>query len=425
MRIWLINVGEELPTDAGTPRLLRTGILAEHLVAKGHDVVWWNATFNHQRKEQRASATVQRATPQGYSSVLLYGRSYQRNISGSRIASQLQNALEFHRLAPTLPRPDAILCGYPTIELAALAVRFAKVACIPIAVDFRDMWPDVIAEQTTGTARLAAAPFLAVWNQTLHYIVRNATAIVGVTDGFVDWALDKVGRQRSPIDRSFHLAVNPQKPLQSDVARADAMWTKMGVGTDPTKLYTCFIGTLSRRLDIPTLVAGALSASAEVKQRLQLVVCGKGDLDGDLRNMVGDDDTVIFPGWRNAAEISALLSRCHIGTLPYLSTADFVRHYPNKVGEYLGAGLPIMTPLEGQVRTLLSKHNLGYFYQEANPESASRCLSDLVARCDELRAKRNAALAVYDELFDSTQIYADFVRYLEELPGAAAQKAIE
>ena len=43
MRIWLITVGEPLPTD-GAERLLRAGILADMLSAKGHDVVFWTST---------------------------------------------------------------------------------------------------------------------------------------------------------------------------------------------------------------------------------------------------------------------------------------------------------------------------------------------------------------------------------------------
>ena len=54
MRIFLLKIGEPLPTDDGSPRFLRMGLLAEMLVKQGHEVVWWTSTFNHAEKNLRA-----------------------------------------------------------------------------------------------------------------------------------------------------------------------------------------------------------------------------------------------------------------------------------------------------------------------------------------------------------------------------------
>src|SRR5262249_61124298 len=50
MKIWLITVGEPLPIESGQPRLLRTGILADLLARRGHQVTWWTSAFDHFRK---------------------------------------------------------------------------------------------------------------------------------------------------------------------------------------------------------------------------------------------------------------------------------------------------------------------------------------------------------------------------------------
>ncbi|GAI08595.1 unnamed protein product, partial [marine sediment metagenome] len=52
MRIWLITIGEPLPSDNNNDRLYRTGILAKLLIQRGHEVVWWTSTFDHVRKIQ-------------------------------------------------------------------------------------------------------------------------------------------------------------------------------------------------------------------------------------------------------------------------------------------------------------------------------------------------------------------------------------
>ena len=56
LRIWLLREGEPLPGDQ-RPRLMRTGLLAEWLAGKGHEVTWWCSTFNHQSKTYRSDET--------------------------------------------------------------------------------------------------------------------------------------------------------------------------------------------------------------------------------------------------------------------------------------------------------------------------------------------------------------------------------
>jgi hypothetical protein len=53
MRLWLVTVGEPLPSDGPNERLLRTGIFSRFLAEQGHQVVWWTAEFDHVRKCHR------------------------------------------------------------------------------------------------------------------------------------------------------------------------------------------------------------------------------------------------------------------------------------------------------------------------------------------------------------------------------------
>lgn len=418
MRIWLVNTGEEIPSDTGKPRLLRTGIMAERLARRGHEVTWWNSTVNHQRKEQRASTTTITDRPEGYKLVLLYGRLYSKNVSIRRIVSHVQNARAFEQLAPTMPRPDLILCGYPPIELAEAAVRFARSNSVPVAVDFRDMWPDIIAEYASGLSRIAAIPAVAYWNRSLRYSVQNATAILGVTEGYVDWALQRGGRPRGPLDKAFHLAINPSRPERSDILNAERFWDAQGVSADSQDTIGCYAGALSRRLDLKTLVGGAMHLSEEEKSKSKLIICGKGDQQEELKQLAQGQKHVFLAGWRNAAEIHVLLRRCHYGTFPYRSTPDFVNHYPNKIGECLGAGLPIMTGLTGLVRSLLEPRGLGYFYEEGDVRSAADCLRRITADRPNLDCRRRDAIQVYHELFDPDQIYDSFCEHLEHIAAA-------
>ncbi len=54
MRVWLLTVGEPLPTDGGSDRVWRTGFLARALADRGHEVVWWSSAFDPFRHRLRS-----------------------------------------------------------------------------------------------------------------------------------------------------------------------------------------------------------------------------------------------------------------------------------------------------------------------------------------------------------------------------------
>ena len=127
MRIWLITVGEPIPSDGKGDRLLRTGILAELLSSQGHQVPWWTSTFDHARKRHRANKDTTVAVTDRYDIRMIHATDYRRNIGVRRWWNHRQTARRFGRLAVAEPRPDVILCSLPTVELcqAAVTVEYA------------------------------------------------------------------------------------------------------------------------------------------------------------------------------------------------------------------------------------------------------------------------------------------------------------
>ena len=135
MHLWLVTVGEPLPTDAGTPRLLRTGMLAERLLARGHTVDWWNSTFDHVAKRHRADRDTTVEVRQGYRFLLLHGPGYRRNVSLRRwanhrvIAAHLARFADIYRAAAPIEiaeRPRLRRRGCARGGRAALARLFER-----------------------------------------------------------------------------------------------------------------------------------------------------------------------------------------------------------------------------------------------------------------------------------------------------------
>ena len=49
MNIWLMQTGEPLPLKNGV-RKMRTAVLGDKLLERGHRVLWWASAFEHQQK---------------------------------------------------------------------------------------------------------------------------------------------------------------------------------------------------------------------------------------------------------------------------------------------------------------------------------------------------------------------------------------
>jgi len=412
MRIWLAQTGEEMPSDGSSTRLLRTSLLARELAGRGHEVVYCNSTFSHQKKIQRFDRTMRIRQPDGYDCVFLYGRRYAKNIGFRRILSHRDNAREFHRWARAQPLPHVVHCGFPPIELAVEATRFARAMGIPSTVDCRDIWPEIIEDRLPPAARLFAAPVLGAWERSKREAMRSATAITGVSEGFLAWGLSAAGRPQSTLDMPFHLATPPEPVGEGALDVARQHWRAIIGDLPKDSLIVCYAGTFSRRFDLPAVLEGLDLLTPEEKARVRLVLCGAGDLQDEIKRRTLMNPAIVYGGWSSRPQLVALMEMASAGLLPYPNSLDFLVTFPNKVGEYLTAGLPILTGTKGAVEKLLEPHSLRIGYGAGDPTSFAEAIRSLLLRGD-IRDMREKARDLAKTQFDPEKIYPGFADWLE------------
>jgi len=414
LRIWLVTVGEPLPTDGSNERLLRTGILAGFLSRRGHDVLWWTSAFDHVRKTHRAGEDTFVSLADNYRIAMLRSCGYRRNISLARLSDHRGLARKFIELAPREPAPDVILCSMPTIELCRGAVRYAKKSGIPVVLDIRDLWPDVIVDIAPPWARRAARLFLSSLVRDLREACAGATAVIGITDPIVEWGVRYAGRPKTGRDRAFPLGYVEQVPLSGEMEKAQRFWGDFGIGADPGEFLVCFFGTIGRQFDLETVILAARRLEGGPR-RFRFVLCGSGDMLPHYRKLAGGITSVVFPGWVGAAEIWTLMRIARAGLAPYRNSMDFRLSLPNKSIEYLSAGLPLVSSLTGELQRLLEKHGCGVTYKEGDAESLATTLAELYDHRAGLETMAANALALYQERFTAENIYNELCGYLEDL----------
>ncbi len=217
MRVWIVEIGEPLPIDAGG-REMRSGILADRLASGGHEVLWWAATFDHNRKVHRFSESTTLAIKPGLVIRLLRAPAYKRNVSLARLQHNRIIARIFAAEAAPHSAPDLIFCCMPTPELAERCVEIGLRRAVPVIVDVRDIWPESYLSGLPEALKPAARILLRREFARTRWTFRNAAAVTAVSEAFLDWALTLAGRARTPADAVFPLGY----PTPSEVSEPDS-----------------------------------------------------------------------------------------------------------------------------------------------------------------------------------------------------------
>lgn len=415
MKVWLLTVGEPLPIDPGSPRLLRCGIFASLLAQQGAEVVWWTSNFRHTEKEKRFTTTRAIQVNDNLKIWCLDSRPYWKNVSVQRILANRDVAAEFRRKAGEEDVPDIVIASYPIAELAQAAAEYARQNGIPSIIDIRDLWPDiwntVLPKPLRWLGSVALLPFHLQSRRTL----KSFSSICGITEDAVEWGLARAGRARSQWDRSFPLAYQKSQYSETELADARQFWRGQFEKTSPAAFRLCFFGIIRERLRIDVMVDAVRMLPDDVRRTTRLVICGEGPSLASLRTSASDLPQVIFPGWVNGPQIEVLASESHAGLLPYSSETEFVRLLPNKVIEYLAYGLPVLSSLRGPVFDLITQERCGRTYRETDPCDLARTIVELIDHPVQLREMSEHAKRVFRERFMASKVYGELAGLLAEL----------
>ena len=411
MRIWLITVGEPLPINGANERFYRTGILANLLVSKGHEVVWWTSTFDHIIKRQRFDRDTTIHINDCFNIRLLYSVSYKKNISIARIINHYMIARKFSRLAGLESQPDIILCSFPTIELSLAATRYGKERNIHVVIDVRDLWPDIFIDLFPKKIRWLVKAALFVFFKNTRKVFRECTSIIGISDGYLQWGLSYAGRKRSINDAVFPLCY--KKPIVTNNQIKDAKFALRNIGVDSSKIICWFIGAFGKTYNLSTVIDAAHQLDKEGINNIQFVLSGDGENYSKWCKQAQGLSNVVFTGWIDLPQIAYLMSITDIGLAAY--TEEAPQGLPNKIFEYLCAGIPILSSLQGETEALLTKYRCGLTYNANDTECFLEKLFILI-NDEDLRKKMGSnGVSLFKRCYSTDKVYTRMVNFLERL----------
>ncbi|RME25219.1 MAG: glycosyltransferase, partial [Candidatus Zixiibacteriota bacterium] len=340
---------------------------------------------------------------------------YHRNISVRRLLDHLVGGWRAARAFQHIPeaeQPDVIVVSLPTLELAAAAVRYGKTRGIPVMVDVRDLWPDYFLTPFPEVLHPVVKPLLGPYYAMARYACRNATALTGVAEPFVDWALQHAGRERSRLDRCHYFGYAMPSPDGSAADAAARFWDQLGVPAVHQTLRLLFLGSLAPSMDLETVIAAVRLAN----QRgipAELIICGDGELRPRLEAFANHAPEIHFAGFVELPHLVEAMRRSDLAVAPYVPE-QFQRMLSNKMVEYLAGGLPILTPMpQGVLVQLLQSNDCGLVYKDT--EDLVRILDHLYSDRARLSTMSENARSVYESRFSWPVVMDDWEQHLHEL----------
>jgi glycosyltransferase involved in cell wall biosynthesis len=412
MKVWIFQTGEPLHSDNGNSRPMRAINLANNLVANGHNVILWSSSFYHQEKKHRSKGFEKIRINAQLEIRLIPSPGYKRNISISRLFDHYILALNLKKqLDLQKEMPDVAFIGYPPIESAFLLTNWLNNNDIPSILDIKDQWPTILVQSVPKYIRPLARTVLFPYYLIAKKTMQKSTGICSMSGSFVNWSLEFSNRAMSDFD--FVAPLTSPKELLTDIEKDEAMswWSERGV--DKNGSYRImFVGSFSRAFDFNAIFKAA-NDLLEKGVSCEFILCGDGELSKDLHSKASQYENIKIIEWIDQAKIVTLSNISSAFIAPYRNSSDFVISIPNKVVDALKLGMPLLSPLKGEVERLIKDNKIGFLY--GNNISLSDCIKSLIDN-DKLQVEMsNNAINLYNDKFEFNMIYNKLVCHLEDM----------
>jgi glycosyltransferase involved in cell wall biosynthesis len=364
--VW-VNQFAVLPTDGGGTRHFELG---RELVRRGWDVTIVAADYHLQRREYTRRAgpddrSVIDEVVEGVRFRWLWAAPYRGNDWRRGV-----NWLSFHRsvlaMPPVEPPADIVIGSSPQLFAATAARRVAARARAPFVFEVRDLWPESLL-----AAGGRKGPLYFALARIASSLYRDARAIIVLANGTARYLADRgVERNRIvlvPNGVDVHL-VQPRQ-------RADGT---AAAGTT-TIIYAGAHGP-ANGLDAVIEAATALAAS---KTPVRFVLLGDGPAKAALMAEAASRglSNMEFMDPVPKGELARMLADADAGLMTLRDAPLFAFGVsPNKLFDYLSAGIPVINNVPGEVAEMAAASQAGI---QASDASAAALIA-AIARFQEI-----------------------------------------
>jgi glycosyltransferase involved in cell wall biosynthesis len=275
--------------------------------------------------------------------------SYQDN-GPRRILNWASYAVTAFLAGVRMPRPDLVYASTPHLLTPLVGWMLARLRGIPFVMEVRDLWPDVLVDMGQLTLDSLLFRLLRALEQFLY---QRADAVVVLAHGSRDHLIEegipagKITVVPNGSDVDFFLAPAPRDVLRS----------RFGF----SGIVAVYAGAHGPANGLDLLLDAARAVSDDVPD-LNVVLVGDGIAKQKLVARARRDGltNVCFLDPVPKKEMPALLGAADMG-VHVLADVPLFRYgvSPNKLFDYMAAGLPVITNTPGEVAGIVEEARAG------------------------------------------------------------------
>lgn len=233
------------------------------------------------------------------------------------------------------------------LTLAVAAVLAKKIYGIPVTIWTQDLWPDTVYAYGFKKTRVLRL-FL---DGLVKFIYRNCQTILVSCEGFSEKLNVYVPNKK------IHYV--PNWPLINGVS--DKEITLAG------KFNFTFTGNIGKMQNLENIVL-AFNIHVKKYEDSHLNIVGDGSSLAGLRKLVATNNIsgVTFTGRRPLAEMPSFFKASQVLIISLINKPIYKITIPSKFQTYLTAAKPIFAVMDGEMKKIVEKNNLGLAVEPAN-----------------------------------------------------------
>ncbi len=299
-----------------------------------------------------------------------------------------------------IKRHDMVFASSPPIFHVFTAMIVAVLKKSKFILDIRDIWPDsaLVLKAVTNKKLLGWGEFLE------RKLYNNATIIFTVSRG-----IKKTIEQRGGAGKTIVAYNGTEEDMlnwQGDIAQFRKLY-----GWE-NKIVVCYAGLMGLGQNLTDIV----SEIAQVREsRIEFVFIGGGPGKDVFQNHVKEMklNNIIFKELMSRSEVIPFIYASDIMIVILRELALFKSAIPSKLFDYMAAGKPIITNVDGELREIVIDNNAGLYFSLNEKGSFSDAVQKLKDNPELRNTMGSNGKRLVSEKFMRSKLTGRAIEYIE------------
>lgn len=274
------------------------------------------------------------------------------------------------------------------VPLGPAVAAIGRLVGVPVVLDMAEAYPEMYASmmRVGDGSGFLKHPALARLQEWITCSLANAVLVM------IEESRDRLERLGVP---GHKLEIVSNTPSRQGVVTGD-------LGHKQDEIRIVYVGFVTRLRGLELLVRGVSRylARTDSPESIRVDIIGRGSAKEELQRLCLElelGDRVRIHGWLSQEAVDQKLAQANVGALTYPVCGHWNHTIPNKLFDYMKAGLPVLATEVIPIARIVRDTEAGLVCRDGDPDSLADALEKLRDPSVREHLGRNGAMAVERE----------------------------